>query len=72
MPRGWGARRRRPLPSAAGACPGRGADAGGPALGDAEVLGVWAANKGVPGEGWSSRPPPGAPAPGFYSPHPGT
>lgn len=53
-------------------CPGCGADAGGQALGDAEVFGVWAVNKGVPGEGWSSRPPPGAPAPGFYSPHPGT
>lgn len=35
-------------------------------------VGVWAANKGVPGEGWSTRPPPGAPALGIYSPHPGT
>lgn len=35
-------------------------------------VGVWAVNKGVPGEVWSSRPPPDAPAPGFYSPHPDT
>lgn len=35
-------------------------------------VGAWTANKGVPGEGWSSSPPPDAPAPGFYSPHPDT
>lgn len=69
---GWRARQAVAPPplSRSELCPGRRAGAASQALGGCGGVGVWAANKGVPGEGWSRGPPPSAPAPGFYSPHP--